>query len=129
MAATKAQGRGFGIFMVAATVAAIGIAYFSTGSGKPALITGLIGIAGSFAVLMKIKPEEGLVPANSQPIVLKLAGLAAAAGGWLVVLFGLHLTASVSGRMVTTLLGFGLSLVGILFLLPAAANKNAIWKA
>jgi hypothetical protein len=129
MAATKSQGRAFGIFIVAATVTAIGLTYFSTGSGKAAFAAGLIGLIAALGIFLKIKPQEGLVPDGSQPVVLKLAGLATAFGGWLVVLFGLHLTASVSGRMITTLLGFGLSLVGILFLLPAAANKNAIWKA
>jgi len=129
MAATKSQGRAFGIFMVAATVAAIGITYFSAGSGKLAFFAGLIGVAASLAVFRRIKPEEGLVPDGAQPVLLKLAGLCVAAGGWLVVLFGLHLTTSVSGRMVTTLLGFAISLVGLLYILPTAANKNAIWKA
>jgi hypothetical protein len=39
------------------------------------------------------------------------------------------LTPSVSGRMITTLLGLAVSLVGILIILPMAVNKNAIWKA
>lgn len=129
MAATKSQGRAFGIFMLAATVTAIGLTYFSAGSGKLAFLVGLVGVAASMGIFLKIKPEEGLVPEAAQPIVLKLAGLVAAAGGWLVVLFGLHMTASVSGRMTTTLIGFAISLVGLLYLLPAAANKNAIWKA
>jgi hypothetical protein len=129
MAATKSQGRVFGIFMLAAIVAAIGTTYFSAGSGKLAFFVGLIGLAASMGLFLKIKPEEGFVPEAAQPIVLKLAGLVAALGGWLVVLFGLHLATAVSGRMVTSLLGFAISLVGILYLLPAAANKNAIWKA
>ena len=45
------------------------------------------------------------------------------------MLYGLHLSDSVSGRMVTTLIGMAVSLVGSLVLLPIAANKNAIWKA
>lgn len=129
MAATKAQGRAFGIFMLGATVTAIGITYFSAGSGKLAVVVGLIGLVASLGIFLKIKPEEGLIPEAAQPIALKLAGLVAAGGGWLVVLFGLHLTASVSGRMTTTLIGIAVSLVGLLYLLPAAANKNAIWKA
>ena len=60
----------------------------------------------------------------------KLAfGVAAAVLGWLIVLFGLHLAGSVSGRMATTILGLAISLVGVLVILPSAANKNAIWKA
>ncbi len=129
MAATKSQGRAFSIFMIAVTVAAIGIATFSLGSGKLALIVGLIGVAASMGIFLKIKPEEGLIPEAAQPIALKIAGLAAAVGGWLIVLFGLHLTTSVTGRMGSTLVGFAISLIGILFLLPTAANKNAIWKA
>jgi hypothetical protein len=31
--------------------------------------------------------------------------------------------------MVSTLLGLAVSLVGVLVILPIAANKNAIWKA
>jgi uncharacterized membrane protein YgaE (UPF0421/DUF939 family) len=49
--------------------------------------------------------------------------------GWAIVVLGLNLSASVSGRMVTTLIGIAISLIGSLILLPAAANKNAIWKA
>lgn len=129
MAATKSQGRAFTLFMAGLTVATAGIAYFSSGSGKLALIGGLIVLAASFGLFLKIKPEEGELPPLSQPAVLRLAGVAAAAIGWLVVLFGLHLSTSVSGRMVTTLIGLAISLVGSLVLLPIAANKKAIWKA
>lgn len=129
MAATKAQGRAFGLFMLAATVAAIGITYFSAGSGKAAFAVGLIGLAASFGIFLKIKPEEGHVAIAAQPFVLQLAGLAASAGGWVIVLFGLHMIASVPGRMVTTFVGFLITLVGVLYLLPAASKKNAIWKA
>lgn len=129
MAATKSQGRAFTLFMTGATVAAAGIAYLSTGSGKLALVFGLIVIAVSFGLFLKIKPEEGVVPENAQPTVLKLVGLATTVLGWLVVLFGLHLSSSVSGRLATTIVGFAVSLVGVLYVLPTAANKNAIWKA
>jgi hypothetical protein len=128
MAATKSQGRGFTLFIVGLTVAAAGIAYFSTGSGKLALIGGLVVVAVSFAMLFKIKPLEGPIADRGQPAAMKLAGLAAVIAGWLVVLFGLHLTDSVSGRMIATLVGISVSLVGSLVLLPAASNKNAIWK-
>jgi uncharacterized membrane protein YgaE (UPF0421/DUF939 family) len=60
---------------------------------------------------------------------MKLAGVAAALLGWLIVLFGLHLTASVSGRMTTTIIGFAISLAGVLYFLPTASSKNAIWKS
>lgn len=129
MAATKSQGKAFALFMVGLTTAAAGIAYISSGSGIAALIIGLIVVLVSFGFFLSIKPMEGKVPDAAQPLALKLAGLVAAVGGWLIVLLGLHLTASVSGRMTTTIIGFAITLFGVLYLLPAAANKNAIWKA
>lgn len=47
MAATTSQGKTFSLFIVAITVAAAGIAYFSTGGGKVALVVGLVGICAS----------------------------------------------------------------------------------
>jgi hypothetical protein len=128
MAATKSQGRAFTLFMVGLTTAAAGIAYFSSGSGKLALIVGLVALVVSFVMLRKLKPLEGKVALGAQPAVLKLAGLCLALLGWLTVLFGLHLTTSVSGRMTTSIVGLVISLAGVLFVLPMAANKNAIWK-
>ena len=129
MAATKSQGRAFTLFVAGVTVAAAGIAYFSSGSGKLALVGGLVVVAASFGMFLKIKPDEGATASGVQPAVLKLAGLAAGVIGWLIVLFGLHMSASVSGRMTTTLIGLAISLLGPLVLLPIAANKNAIWKS
>lgn len=129
MAATKSQGKAFTLFIAGLTVATAGIAYLSSGSGKMALVFGIVVVAVSCGFFLKIKPDEGKVPENAQPTMLKLMGLASVVCGWLIVLFGLHLTASVSGRMTTTILGLAISLVGALFVLPAAANKNAIWKA
>jgi hypothetical protein len=110
MAATKSQGKSFTLFIVGVTAAAAGIAYFSSGMGKLALIGGLIVLALAFGIFLKIKPDEGAI-------------------GWVIVVFGLNLSTSVSGRMTTTLIGIAVSLVGSLVLLPIAANKNAIWKA
>lgn len=129
MAATTSQGKTFSLFMVAITVAAAGLAYLSTGGGKAALFIGLVGLVASMAGFLKIKPLEGKTATSDDPTVLKIAGILCALGGWLVVLFGIHLSSSVSGRMTTTLFGLAVSLVGILGLLPAAARKNAIWKA
>ncbi|SRR6266568_3586295 len=129
MAATKSQGRVFTLFMGGLTAATAGIAFFSSGSGKAALVLGLVVLAYSLFRFLKIKPEEGKVALGTQPAVMKLIGVALAVAGWLVVLFGLHLTASVSGRMTTTLIGFAVTLVGVLYVLPSAASKNAIWKA
>jgi len=129
MAATKSQGRAFTLFMTGLTAATAGIAYFSSGSGKLAFIVGLIAVAVSCGIFLKLKPLEGKVALGAQPAALKLAGVAIVLLGWLTVLFGLHMTASVSGRMVTTIVGFAISLAGVLYVLPAASNKNAIWKA
>jgi heme A synthase len=129
MAATKAQGRSFTLFIVGVTAAAAGIAYFSSGVGKLALIGGLVVLALSFGLFRKIKPDEGEVPDKGQPAATRMAGLVAAVFGWVIVVFGLNLSTSVSGRMATTLIGIAVSLVGSLVLLPMAANKNAIWKA
>lgn len=129
MAATKSQGRAFMLFMLGLTLATAGIAYFSSGSGKLAVLVGLAVVAVSFGIFVKLKPEEGKIASAIQPTMLKVLGVALALLGWLTVLFGLHLSSSVSGRMTTTIIGFAVSLVGVLYVLPTAANKNAIWKA
>jgi hypothetical protein len=129
MAATKTQGTTFTLFMGGLTAACAGIAYFSSGAGKAALVLGLICLAVSFVYFLKIKSLEGRVALGAQPAVAKIIGAALALLGWVVVLFGLHLTTSVSGRMTTTILGFAITLVGVLYVLPVASSKNAIWKA
>ena len=129
MAATTSQGRAFTLFMGGITAAAAGCAYFATGTGKVSLVLGLIALVVAVAAFIRIKPEEGKVPLAAEPIVMKLLGVVFALGGWLIVLFGIHMTASVSGRLATTLVGFAVTLVGVLYFLPTAASKNAIWKA
>jgi hypothetical protein len=129
MAANKQQGQSFGIFLVGLTVACAGFMDPSGGAGKVALAVGVVLLAISLWQFMKIKPLEGKVANGAQPAVMKLVGVAVTVLGWLVVLFGLHLTASVSGRMVTTIVGLIISLVGVCGILPSACNKNAIWKA
>lgn len=129
MAATKSQGKSFTVFMVGLTIAAAGIAAFASGAGKLALVVGLALFVVSLAWFFKIKPEEGKTGTVAQPLVLKLAGLALALGGWIVVLLGLHLTSAVGGRLFVTILGLAISLTGVIGVLPVAASKNAIWKA
>lgn len=129
MAATTSQGRTFTIFLTGLTTAAAGLAFIASGGGKFALGVGLILIAYSGVSFMKIKPLEGKIAVGAQPAILKLGGLCTVLLGWLIVLFGLNMTQSVSGRMITTLLGLAVSLVGICLVIPLAANKNAIWKA
>lgn len=129
MAATQSQGRSFGLFLVGITTACAGAYLMPGGAGIGLLIVGLVLLAASFAMFVKLKPLEGKVALGSQPAVMKLVGAALSAGGWIVALFGLHLTASVGGRMVIAIIGLAISLFGIVFILPAACNKNAIWKA
>src|SRR3974377_189864 len=111
MAATTSQGKSLTTFMVGITVAAAGLAFIATGIAKLALVAGLAIIALSLFSFFKIKPLEGPGAAARQPAIMKRAGLALALGGWLVILFGLHLTPSVTGRTVSTLLGLAISLV------------------
>jgi hypothetical protein len=129
MAATTSQGKSFTIFIVGLTVAAAGLAFIATGIAKVALVIGLVTVGYSFARFIKIKPLEGKPAIGKQPAALKLGGLGVVLLGWLIVLFGLNLTAGVAGRMITTLLGLAVSLVGVLVILPLASNKNAIWKS
>jgi len=129
MAATTSQGKTFTTFVASLTVSAAGLAFVATGIGKVALVLGIIGLAAALWGFLKIKPAEGKVPVNKQPAVLKLAALALALGGWLIVIVGLNLSASVGGRMTTTVIGLVITLSGVIGLMPIAASKNAIWKA
>jgi hypothetical protein len=129
MAATTSQGKTFTLFMVGATTAAAGLAYITTGAGTAAFIVGLFVVAASLVGFIRIKPLEGHTGASVQPLVLKLAGVASILLGWFIVLIGIHLAAGVSARMVTSIVGLAISLVGVCYFLPMASSKNAIWKA
>jgi len=128
MAATKQQGRGVGLFLAGLTVTCAGIAKFASGGGKVALAIGLLILLAAFFRFLKIKPLEGKIAVGVQPAGMKLLGIVVTLVGWLVVLFGPHLAAGVGGRMTLTIIGLAISLVGVLGILPAACNKNAIWK-
>jgi len=129
MAATKSQGINFTLFMGGLTAVCAGVAFFDSGMAKLALILGLVCAAVALWGFFKIKPLEGKTGGTPQPAVMKLIGVVVVLAGWLFVLFGLHLTAGVGGRLVTSILGFAVSLAGICFILAPAVNKNAIWKA
>ncbi len=129
MAANKQQGRWFGLFLAGMTVACAGLAWISEGLGKASLVLGLIILAVSFARFIAIKKLEGPIALGAQPAATKIVGVVVTIAGWLIVLFGLHLTKAVGGRMVIALIGLAVALVGPLFILPMACNKNAIWKA
>lgn len=127
MAANKQQGKSFALFLVGGTIASAGL--LGAALGKVALVIGLVLIVLSLFWMFKIKPLEGKVSNGLQPAAMKIVGVTASLLGWLIVLFGLHLSASVGGRMVFAIVGILVSLIGSLVILPAACNKNAIWKA
>ncbi len=129
MAATKSQGTNFTLFVAGLTAVCAGIAFSSSDVAKVVLIVGVVALVVSLWGFFKIKPLEGKTGGGPQPAVLKLIGVAVVLGGWLFVLYGLHLTASVGGRLVTSIVGFAVSLIGICYILAPAVSKNAIWKA
>ena len=129
MAASTGQGRSFTTFLIGLTVACVGIAFFSAGYGKPLLAVGVIIVSASMFGFLKLKPLEGKPAQTSSPTTMKLFGAFLAALGWVITLFGLHLVDGTSGRIVLALIGIAVSLFGMIYVLPAAFNKSAIWKA
>ncbi len=125
MAANTGQGRSFTTFLVGLTVACAGLAGFG---GKPVLIVGLVILAVSLFGFLKLKPLEGKPAQKASPTTMKLAGAFIAAFGWVLTLFGMHLVPGTGGRIVFALVGIAISLFGIVYILPSAFNKNAIWK-
>jgi hypothetical protein len=128
MAANRSQGSFYTLFLVAATVLCAGIFEWSGGLGKLLFVVGALGLIASLLGMLKIKPLEGRTALKPSPMGMKLIGAFVVAFGWFVTLFGMHLTASVGGRMILALLGIAVSLFGIIVVLPAAFNKNAVWK-
>lgn len=129
MAATSGQGRSFTTFVVGLTALCGGIAYFSTSVGKFTSVAGALILAMSLLSFLKLKPLEGKPAQNAGAGGMKLLGAFVSAFGWLLILGGLHVVTGTSGRIVLGLVGIGVSLFGILYVLPTAFNKNAIWKS
>ncbi len=129
MAANTGQGKGFGLFLVGLTVGCAGIAYLSTGIGKVSAIVGAAIVLASLFGFLKIKPLEGATAQKASSTAMKLVGAVTVCLGWLVTIGGLHAASTVGGRLVVALIGIAVSLFGMLFVLPATFNKNAIWKA
>jgi hypothetical protein len=129
MAANTGQGRGFITFLAGLTLACVGIAYFSSGMAKVLLLLGVVIVLASLFGFLKLKPMEGKPAQRAASMAMKLVGAFVAAFGWALTLFGMHLVDSVGGRIVFALAGIAVSLFGIVYVLPAALNKNAIWKA
>ena len=59
MAATTSQGRDFTLFMAGLTAVCAGIAFFSSGAGKVALVVGAVAVVVALWGFFKIKPLEG----------------------------------------------------------------------
>jgi len=129
MAAHSGQGRSFATFLVGLTIACAGIAYLSSGYGKLLLVIGAAVFLGSLFGFLKIKPQEGKPAQKTSSAGMKLLGAFLAALGWILTLFGMHIVDGTGGRIVIALIGIAVSLAGMIYVLPAAFNKNAIWKA
>lgn len=129
MAATKQQGQWFGLFLTGLTAACAGVYSFSSGLGKLALILGAVVLLLSLLRFLRLKPLEGMPALKSQPAAMKAIGVLVTVSGWLMVLLGLHLASGITGRMVIAIVGLAICVVGAIGILPAACNKNAIWKS
>lgn len=125
MAASTGQGRGFTTFLVGFTGVCAGL-YLSS---KSLLAVGLIIVLVSLFQFLKLKPLEGKTAQGTTALTMKLLGAFLSALGWVITLYGMHLVDGTSGRLVLALIGIAVSLFGMIVVLPAAFNKNAIWKA
>ena len=128
MAANRSQGSYYTLSLVAFTVLCAGIYEWSGGLGKLLVLVGAVGVLGSLFGMKGVKPLEGKIALKSSPMAMKLVGAACSLLGWVITLFGMHLTPSTGGRIVLALVGIAVSLFGITVILPAAFNRNAIWK-
>jgi hypothetical protein len=128
MAASKSQGSYFGLFLVGGTVLCGGIALFASAAGKLLVLVGAAILLAAAAGFMKIKPLEGETPLQQSPEAMKWLGAGVALLGWVVTIGGLHFVDTNGGRIVVSLLGIGVSLFGMLYVLPAAFNRTAFWK-
>ncbi len=93
MAATKSQGTNFTLFMAGLTAVCAGIAFFHRARPRWRSSSASVAVVASLWGFFKIKPLEGKTGGTPQPAVMKLIGVAVVLGGWLFVLYGLHLTA------------------------------------
>jgi hypothetical protein len=59
---------------------------------------------------------------------MAIAGLAVTFLGFLIALFSLSMTDSVTGRLIMVLIGIVVSVVGIFGLVNSAYLRNAIWR-
>jgi len=59
---------------------------------------------------------------------MRLIGVLLAVFGWLLPVVGLTMTSSMGARLFLCLLGIGITLTAILWLLNKAHEKEAVWK-
>jgi hypothetical protein len=128
MAANTSQGRSLGVFLAGLTAVCVGIGYWSTGIGKVVGLAGAAGLVIALLGFLQIKPGEGKTAQKPGSNGLKAIGGLLACLGWVVILLGLPLVTGTGGRIVLGLGGIAVSLFGIIYVLPTAFNKNAIWK-
>lgn len=128
MAANRGQGRSFAVFLVGLTVACAGLASWSGGFGKVLLIVGVLVVVMSLMMARSIKPLEGKIAQRPGGESGKFIGALFALLGWIVTVVGIQFVPTTAGRIVLGLVGIATSLFGIIVVLPAAFNKNAIWK-
>jgi hypothetical protein len=57
-----------------------------------------------------------------------IAGIVITLVGFLISVFSLSMTTSVSGRLIIVLVGLAVSLIGIIGVINRAYMKNAIWR-
>jgi hypothetical protein len=127
MAANKGQGRSFAVFLVGLTLVAAGLASWS-GFGKVLLLIGVVFVVMSLMMARGIKSLEGKVAQRPGPEVGKIVGALVALLGWIVTVVGIQFVTGTGGRIILALVGIATSLFGLIVVLPAAYNKNAIWK-
>ncbi|MGH9574418.1 MAG: hypothetical protein ACRD40_12940 [Candidatus Acidiferrales bacterium] len=128
MAANKSQGSFYTLFLVGCTFLCAGFCV-SGGLSVVLLLVGAAGIVGSLFGMLKIKSEESKTAMRPGPEAMKWIGALLAIAGWAVTLVGANLISSTGGRIVLALIGIGISLFGILGILPNAFNKHAVWKS
>ncbi|TMB29791.1 MAG: hypothetical protein E6J62_09960 [Deltaproteobacteria bacterium] len=128
MAASKSQGTYFAWFLAGSVLLCGGLAWFAGAPGKIILLVGAGVLIVSAIGFVKIKHLEGETPLLPGPEVMKWVGAAVALLGWVVTIGGLRVATGSGGRIVFALIGIGLSLFGMLYVLPAAFNKTAFWK-
>jgi hypothetical protein len=128
MAANSGQGKSFAVFLVGLTLACAGLASWSGGMGKVLFLAGLVVTVFSLMMAKGIKSLEGKVPNRPGAGSGKFMGGVFALLGWVVTVVGIQYVTSTGGRILLGLVGIATSLFGILVILPAAFNKNAIWK-